>query len=355
MERCYINGVGCVSVQNTFEGNFLENPIDYSDTNIIYAVKPNYKDFIPPAAIRRMSAGVKNSVVASSIAMNDANVETLDGIITGTGMGCIQDSEKFLDKMIEFNEEYLTPTSFIQSTHNTVSGQIALKLKCNAYNFTYVNTGGSFPSALLDGVMQVKDEGKNNILIGGIDEIAEYTFKLYQAIGHIKKDGEVPFNIFENRSEGSIGAEGAVFFVLGNEKKENSYAEIIDTHIINNLKVDKVNDFIQDFLQNNDIKIEDVDTIILGNNGDINFDSYYDEAEKMFQSSEIIYYKHLFGEFMTAPSISLWVASNILKNQEIPSVLYKNNKKNSSNAIRTILIYNQYRGKDHSLILMKNV
>src|SRR5690554_6136037 len=163
--------MGCISVQNTFEGDFLEHPIVYSDTNKIYAVKPNYKEFIPAAAIRRMSSGVKNSIVASALAIKQANAQELDGIITGTGMGCIQDSEKFLDKMIEHDEQYLTPTSFIQSTHNTVAGQIALNLKCNAYNFTYVNTGGSFQSALLDGLMQIKNEGKNNVLIGGIDEI----------------------------------------------------------------------------------------------------------------------------------------------------------------------------------------
>src|SRR5690554_997049 len=355
MERCYINGAGCVSAQHTFEGGFLENPIDYSDTNIIYVVKPVYKDFIPPAAIRRMSSGVKNSIVASTIAMNEANVKELQGIITGTGMGCIQDSEKFLDKMIEFNEEYLTPTSFIQSTHNTVSGQIALKLKCTAYNFTYVNTGGSFQSALLDGVMQIKDEGKNNILIGNIDEIADYTYKLYQTIGHIKKDGETSYDILNNRSKGSVTGEGAVFFVLSNEKKENTYAEIVDSNIINNLKLDKVDDFITEFLKRSNVKIEEIDAVILGNNGDIDFDTYYDEAEKLFEGSEVLYYKHLFGEFMTAPSLSVWLASNILKNQDAPKELYRNKMKSADKTFGTVLIYNQYRGKDHSLILMKNV
>src|SRR5690554_7823437 len=115
--------------------------------------------------------GSKNNNVCSALAIEQAQVHEMDGIITGTGMGCIQDSEKFLEKMIDFNEEYLTPTSFIQSTHNTVSGQIALKLKCNAYNFTYVNTGGSFPSAVLDGLRQRKDDGNTNMLIGCSDEI----------------------------------------------------------------------------------------------------------------------------------------------------------------------------------------
>src|SRR5690554_3212670 len=98
MERCYINGAGCVSAQHTFEGGFLENPIDYSDTNIIYVVKPVYKDFIPPAAIRRMSSGVKNSIVASTIAMNEANVKELQGIITGTEWGVFKIQKSFLTK-----------------------------------------------------------------------------------------------------------------------------------------------------------------------------------------------------------------------------------------------------------------
>jgi hypothetical protein len=347
--------MGCISVQNTFEEDFLENPIDYSETNIIYALKPDYKAFITPSAIRRMSSGVKNSVVASSLAMNEAQVKALDGIITGTGMGCIQDSEKFLDKLVAFNEQYLTPTSFIQSTHNTVSGQIALNIKCNAYNFTYVNTGSAFQSALLDGLMQIKYDRKNNILIGGVDEIANYTYQLYKAIGHYKADGEAPNHILENRSTGSIAAEGSVFFVLSNEKKSNTYAEVVDTHIINVIDKAHVNDFIGDFLQRNDTSIEEVDAVVLGNNGDIDFDSYYDEVEKIFPSSKLIYFKHLFGEFMTSPSVAVWLTSKLLKKQEIPSVLFKNQKNTGPYSIRKVLIYNQYRGKDHSLILMKNV
>ena len=50
----------------------------------------------------------------------------------------------------------LTPTSFIQSTHNTVGGQIALELQCKGYNFTYVHGSNSFESALLDAKLQLE-------------------------------------------------------------------------------------------------------------------------------------------------------------------------------------------------------
>lgn len=56
------------------------------------------------------------SSVASKYALQEAGIENPDAIIVGTGMGCSQDSEKFLKNVIDNNEEFLTPTFFIQST-----------------------------------------------------------------------------------------------------------------------------------------------------------------------------------------------------------------------------------------------
>ena len=150
MKTVYINSVGSISSQKTFDNSeFLQDFISYED-NVISVVKPNYKEFIPPAESRRMAKGVKMGVVASKIALKDANLEAVDAIITGTGMGCVNDSEQFLKALIDNDEQFLTPTSFIQSTHNTVGGQIALGLKCKGYNFTYVHASISFESAVLD-------------------------------------------------------------------------------------------------------------------------------------------------------------------------------------------------------------
>ena len=56
----------------------------------------------------------------------------------------------FLRKMIEFEEKMLSPTAFIQSTHNTVGAQIALLLKCHHYNNTIVHRAFSFENALTE-------------------------------------------------------------------------------------------------------------------------------------------------------------------------------------------------------------
>lgn len=355
MNKCFINGIGCVSGQESLDADFLESIKDYSNSSLITAVRPDYKSFISPAAIRRMSTGVKNSIVASTLAMKDADVNALQGIITGTGMGCIQDSEKFLGNLISFDEEYLTPTSFIQSTHNTVAGQIALNLKSKAYNFTYVHVGSSFQSALLDGLMQVTDDNKDNILVGGVDEIGAHSLMLFRLIGLYKKEGEETYDIFKSKTKGGVSGEGAAFFVLGNEKKSNSYAELIDVSVRNSIEKEQLNDFVSQFLAFHDTKIEDIDALMLGNNGDVEYDDYYTEMESLFPTSEPIFFKHLFGEFHTAPAISVWLSAKILKQQTIPNVLYRVGEKFKKRPIKKVLIYNQFRGKGHSLILLENV
>ena len=351
MRKTYINGLGCISAQETFDTIFLEKAeINEKDTTL--AVKtPIYKDFISPVAIRRMAKGVKNGIVASAMAMKDANVSTVDAIITGTGMGCIEDSEKFLKAIIDNKEEFLTPTSFIQSTHNTVGAQIALGLQCKAYNLTYVNASVSFESALMDAKLKIEEEEANTILVGGIDENADYTISLFKLAGFIKTESETPYKVLNSKTKGAVYGEGATFFVLENEKKTTTYAEILDVEIINRLDVDEVEVKIKSFLEANKLKISDIDAIVLGFNGDIEFDDYYKIlSENSFKNLPQAYYKHLSGEYNTASAFGLWVGAKIIKTQEIPEIIRVNNLEKP--AYKTILLYNQYKGIDHSFTLI---
>lgn len=351
MKKTYINGVGCVSAQKTVGTEFLEDLVIYGNENILPIQAPNYKDYISPAAIRRMAKGVKNGIVASATAMKDANVETLDAIITGTGMGCIEDSDKFLKTLINNNEEFLTPTSFIQSTHNTVGSQIALGLQCKAYNFTYVNAAVSFESAILDAKMQIEANEASTILIGGIDEMADFTAKLFQLAGFIKKESDAPFSVLDSKTTGAVYGEGATFFVLEDKKSPTTYAEIVDLAIINTLEINEIEEEMHKFLKSNNLQISDIDVIVLGFNGDVVYDNYYKNLSKnLLANTQQVYYKHLSGEYNTASAFGLWVASKIIKTQQIPQALQVNTLKKST--YKNILLYNQYKGIDHSFTLI---
>ena len=351
MKKVYINGIASISTQKTFgDDSFLEEITHYNDT-VIYAQDPNYKDFISPALSRRMAKGIKMGVVVSKIAMDEAETENLDAIITGTGMGCMIDSEKFVSAIIDNKEQYLTPTSFIQSTHNTVAGQIALGIGCKAYNFTYVHGAISFESALLDAKMQLENNEAKNILVGGVEELGAHTTKVHRPINHIKPSPVGISTVFDSNTHGAVFSEGANFFVVSNEKGKRCYAELLAVDIFNTLQKESVSKTIETFLEENNLKIPDLDVVVLGNNGDVDFDGFYKQlSETIFSGTQQVVYKHLVGENNTVSAFGVWVGAKILKTQTVPEIL-KINDANCSK-IETVLCYNQYRGQNHSLILL---
>ncbi|EJL71086.1 beta-ketoacyl synthase N-terminal-like domain-containing protein [Chryseobacterium populi] len=353
MSAVYINSASCISAQDTLNENLFQHLKPQNWGSIIKAIDPNYKEFIPPAMIRRMSKTVKMSSVASQHALKEAGIEKPDAIIVGTGMGCSQDSEKFLKNVIDNHEEFLTPTYFIQSTHNTVAGQIALGLQCHAYNFTYVNTSSSLEFSMLDAKLQITDGESENILVGSTDEQTERTMELYQLNNTIKKSEDLPFDFLNSKTKGVIWGEGSSFFVLGKNKTENSYAQLNDIQISNRLETDGVQGFIVDFLSKNNLTAHDIDAVILGFSGDSDSDEYYIKAMNVFPDSALLYYKHLSGEFNTASGFSIFMACHILKNQQIPEVMMINSTKKES--IKNVLIYNHLLGNDHSLVLLGKV
>ncbi|MGG7553195.1 beta-ketoacyl synthase N-terminal-like domain-containing protein [Chryseobacterium arthrosphaerae] len=351
MSAVYINSASCISVQDTLNENILQNLSPETSVQIIKAIEPNYKEFIPPAMIRRMSKAVKMSSVASHNALKEAGIEKPDAIIVGTGMGCSQDSEKFLKNVIDNHEEFLTPTFFIQSTHNTVAGQIALGLQCHAYNFTYVNTSSSLEFSFLDAKLQINDGEAGNVLVGSTDEQTDRTMELYQLNNTIKKEENLPVNYLNSDTKGVIWGEGASFFVVGKEKTESSYAKLKDIKITNQLDLNETPGFIQDFLTQNNLSAQDIDAVILGFSGDADSDVYYKKATDLFSDSSLLYYKHLSGEFNTASGFSTFMACHILKEQHIPEVMMINTEKKEE--VKNILLYNHLAGHDHSLVLLE--
>ncbi len=351
MSAVYINSASCISAQDTLNENIFQNLNAENSKQIIKAIEPNYKEFIPPAMIRRMSKTVKMSSVASHYALKEAGIEQPDAIIVGTGMGCSQDSEKFLKNVIDNQEEFLTPTFFIQSTHNTVAGQIALGLQCHAYNFTYVNTSSSLEFSFLDAKLQINDGEAENVLVGSTDEQTARTMELYCLNHTIKKETDLPADYLHSTTNGVIWGEGASFFVVGKEKTENSYAKLTDIKISNSLDLDETSDFIKDFLAKNSLSVQDIDAVILGFSGDADSDVYYTKAMDLFPGSALLYYKHLSGEFNTASGFSTFIACHILKEQQIPNVMMINAVKKEG--VKNVLLYNHLAGSDHSLVLLE--
>jgi len=346
----YINGTGCVS---PFEFD-SQSSEEENDKSYLQIIKPNYKEFISPKVLRRMSKIVRMGIVSSSKALTEAGLEKPDAIITATGMGCQADTEKFLNAMIDNGEELLTPTSFIQSTHNTVGGSIALGQQNNGYNLTYVHRTFSFESALLDSILKLNSGEADNVLLGGFDEITHESWLIKTKINFYKNLALAEGEFLKDTQEGAVAGEGSSFFVLGKEKTDSTYARVLDTKTFFRPEgIDSIEGEISSFLENNNLNEDDIDLVFFGFNGDPNFDSIYSEIEDIhFKNSSTAYYKHLCGEYDTSSAFATWLAANILKSNNIPqSILRRSTEK----PIRKILIYNQFRSINHSLILLEGV
>lgn len=349
--KIFIKAASCISPQETFiQQLFTSNAKEYN-SNFIKAIEPDYKTIIDPKLLRRMSRIVRTGLVAAIACLKEAALSNVDAIITGTAYGCMEDSEKFLQTIVEQDETMLSPTSFIQSTHNTVAAQIALFLKCNAYNNTFVHRGFSFEHALIDSMLLLYEEKAKNILAGSADEMTDFTFNVLKRFGMYKHSAVSNLDLYKSDSRGSIAGEGTAFFVLSTEGSEKNYAELTGIKTFYKPEsIISVEEKIHEFLEAKELSIEDIDLVITGKNGDCKIDKEYDELqENVFTKTPVINYKHLCGEYPTSSSFAMWLAASIIKNQQLPKCF---EEEISTTNFKRILIYNNYQSKYHSLILL---
>ncbi len=353
--EAYINGKSSVSPQNTFTyENIFTDIVVYDKVRFIKCIEPKYSEFIDPMSSRRMSRIVKMGLSAALKCLREAGIKVPDAIVTGTGLGCIEDTEKFLQSIYSNDEKLLNPSPFIQSTHNTAAATIAITLKCHSYNSTYSHRGFSFESALLDGLMLLQEGSANNVLVGGLDELTPNSFIITDRLGFWKKNQINNLRLLDYGSKGSLAGEGAAFFALSNRKTELSIAKIISMETFFRPEGFcgaelKISDFIKRSLADSD----HIDLILMGMSGDIETDKIYHHLNNcLFRNIPCAYFKHLCGEYDTSSSFALYLASVILEKQSVPEIIRLD--KTPIKEIRNILIYNHRRNVHHSAILLSS-
>lgn len=355
----YINGIGIISPQKTAEtSEFLTEVMEYT-ADYLKCIEPVYRGYIDPILGRRMSRLIKMGITSAKLCMADAGSGMQDdekvvpdAIITGTGLGSVEDTEKILGELTK-EEKFLNPTPFIQSTYNTISSQIAISFKCHGYNATYVHRTFSFESGLLDALMQVEEKMAKNVLVGGIDEMTQNHLVITRRTGMWKMEPVNNLQLLEDNAPGALAGEGSAYFLMGSKPGPNVYARLKD--VANQFSLNGKFDpslFVPGFLEKNSLQPGDIDLVLLGINGDPKYDPNYTHLTgKLFPSTAWAWYKHLCGEYHTATGFGLYVAANILKRQSYPEILSLNGL--TPSPIKNILIYNHFRNTNHSFMLVQ--
>lgn len=346
----YIHGSGCVSIQPTFEPGYLFETIQSYAQNPVPALDPDYKTFIPAMQLRRMNKSMRMAIFASKQALQQADITAVDAVITGSGLGCLRDSERFVENLRADEGQSLNPTPFIQSTHNMAAAALALALNCKGYNMTYVNNANSFESALLDTMIYLMEHPDATVLLGGVDELGERTTQFWDIAGYLKKDAAIPTPLGEDAPAGEVAAEGAAFFLASHQPGAHVLGKILAVETC--VETSNPEAFIRDFLQRNGLDTTEVSAVILGENGDGRYDDIYRTVgSSLFANVPHIGFKHAVGEYDTVVSTALFIALGILQQQRIPQSLLLNGL--TSRTLQRIVIYTQRRGANHSVILVE--
>ncbi|MBN1186269.1 MAG: beta-ketoacyl synthase chain length factor [Bacteroidales bacterium] len=351
--QIFIRSAQAISPQDTFLAERVPNSLKEYQPYYQCAL-PDFKDYFNPIERRRMSKLLKMGAACAIEAINEAEIEKPDAIISGTGLGCVEDTEKFLHNILHSEEGLLPPTAFVQSTHNSIGALVALKYKCHEHNMLYVQKTLSFEHALLDSFLLFKENNITNILVGGFDEITKENYELKKGVGIFRDSSIQKSDITASTLHGAIAGEGTAYFVLSSIKSDKNYAELMLTESMHKTATtEQIAGWINDTLKRHNLTFNDVDVFISGINGDARVNkTCKDLAGQYFSESSHAYYKHMCGEYDTASSFGMWFAIKILISGNIPAHALLNKKERDP---EHILIYNHGSVKEHSIILLKRV
>ncbi len=214
-----------------------------------------------------------------------------------------------------------------------------------------MHRGLAFENALLDASMMIEQFPDANYLLGGVDEISTYNFNIDLLDGWYKKEKISNKELYSSDSPGSIAGEGAAMFLVSNRRA----GAVAHLDVLKTLHTDDVNEVIHELKQFTvGNTVGKIDLLLSGENGDNRLLKYYEACEAVVDDDiPVARFKHMSGEYPTAASFSLWLACYILEGQRVPVHMFK--KTGQRNGYNNILIYNNYKGKQHSFLLVSNV
>jgi 3-oxoacyl-(acyl-carrier-protein) synthase len=327
--RIYIKRATHISIQSPMSESWMREPRLTSES-YVRSEDPQFREWLNPMESRRLSNILKRALVTAIKVKRDSGIEQPEAVITGTGLGCIENTELFLNQLCREGEELLKPTYFMQSTHNTVSSLIGINGKIHGYNSTYSHKGVSFDSALMDAIVQMRLGDINNALVTGNDEITPTYFSILKRSGYVGQEGQVP------------AGEASVAMMLTTDA-EDTLCEIEDFKMVyrkENIGEDTLN------------TAGPVDAILMGLSGERSNDEAYRDIEGKLPKAPILRYKHLFGESYTASGLGVYAAAQMLKEGTVPAVMRVDGGE-PIEGVRRIFVVNHSDGREYTFLTMR--
>ena len=339
--KVFIQAAEQISIQQPLSEIWMESPEIYGN-GFVKAVNPPFGEYLAANVTRRMGNLMKRALVTTLKVLRETGTEHPDAVITGTSIGSLDYTERFLDAMTENGEQALSPTYFMQSTHNTVGSTLGIYTKNHGYNTTYSHGGMSFDLALHDAWMQMKLGDVTTALVGGHDEMVESYFELLKKTGYVGVENMAPCG------------EVAVSMLMTLDGSVDHLCELAGISISHSFSFDHLNNLAGQMLEKAGLAMEDVDAVLTGVNGNPSYDiGYYQMMDAVFPDIPLLCYKHLFGENYTASALGCYAMAHCIGKGCLPSHLVDDTRPDRCDSLRNVIIVNLMKGKECSFILLR--
>jgi len=327
----YITAAEQISIQEPLSEQWLQEPLLHEEP-YVRSLEPDFKQWLSAGESRRMGKLMKRALGTSLTAMQKSGVEHPDAIITGTGLGCIENTEILLSHLCFEGEENCKPTPFMQSTHNTISSLVGIHTKSHGYNATYAHKEASFDGALEDAWTQLQLGRIRTALVGGQDEMTPDYFKMLCKIGFFGNPGQV-------------AGETAVSVMLTHEQEPSALCRLT--------AVKRLYQPTAAELAAEAKVIGTVDAVMTSVAGSAETQKVT-RARNLFPDTPLLQFKNLFGDGYTSFGLGVYAAAHILHQQQLPDAMliagYEKPK-----ALHRILVLNDINGKDFTFVLLESL
>ena len=313
MKKVFIQAAEQVSIQEPLSEQWMTEPLSY-DEPLVKAQNPVFRDYMAANEARRMGGLMKRALVTTLKVLKETGIEHPDAIITGTCLGSLDYTERILDAMLENGEEALSPTHFMQSTHNTVGSALAIYTKTHGYNTTYSHGSISFDLTVQDAWMQMQLGKISTALVGGHDEMTEGDFSKLQQVNFVGVEGMVPCG------------EMAMSMLLNTDPSVDHLVELAGIRMSFRPSDEQLQQQLDSLLTQAGMTLDDVSLVMTGMNGNPANDQLYKPMlETLFADKPTMDYKRVFGENYPASALGLYAAAHLLKQKdELKAILLLN-------------------------------
>lgn len=309
------------------EGRLVELSIEGEGaTQLVYeCAPPLVVPLVPKRSLRRLGRVQRLLLAATGRCMETASEaareESDTAVCVGTALGELGQTTDFLENLFEKDGAEPKPSSFINSVHNSLAAQIAIKFGLHGENHTICQGGQSFAGALWQGSRLLETGRAAAVLVAAGDGLHPYLVQegAWEDRWRRGAGALLPFAA----ESGTLPGEGAAALLLRAGEARPGQSRLMGMRLQADLKLEALDGTselaaVEAVLAEAGFGLKDMDLVMLGANGAAPLAGIYAalreaiEARRGEGAPGFASYKQRCGEFGTSPALGAVLAAQAL-------------------------------------------